>query len=148
MTFEHRTGDLFEEGLEAIAHGVNCKGVMGAGIATVFRDDFPEMFEAYRKLCKGGKLKPGMVYPWFDEELELWVFNLATQPTPGPTADLAAIRLTVQKMLAFCEKKGIESVGLPRIGSGLGGLEWDDVRATIEEVAESSPVHLVIVSLP
>lgn len=148
MTVEYRTGDLFEQvDLDAIGHGVNCMGKMGSGIAVLFKNEFPEMYESYAKLCEQKKLKLGMVYPWHEEELELWVFNLATQFKTGRNADLDAVRMTVKKMLAFCEKKCITSVGLPQIGSGIGGLNWREVSKAIEEIADQSSVNVVLMTL-
>ena len=149
MSYEARVGDLFEQpDLEAIGHGVNCVGKMGTGIAVLFKNEFPEMHEEYVNLCKAEKLKLGMVWPWEEEELELWVFNLATQFRTGANADIRAVRLTVAKALAYCERKGIESLGLPRIGSGVGGLNWSDVEPILQELGEASPVHLVSVTHP
>lgn len=148
MTVEHVVGDLFEQDVAAIGHGVNCKGLMGSGIAVLFKEEFPEMHTKYVELCEAQKLKLGMVWPWKDEELELTVFNMATQFKPGRNADMDAVKTTVQKVLAYCEKKGLESVALPRIGSGIGGLKWDEVAAEIEKLAGPSKVHVVLVTHP
>ena len=148
MTFEHRIGDLFEQtDLEAIGHGVNCVGAMRSGIAARFSEEFPEMEERYRQLCAKNLLKLGMVWPWFDDELELWVFNLATQFQPGKNAKLEAVEKSVQKALEFCEKKKIASLGLPQIGCGIGGLVWEyEVKPVLEYLATDSKTHLVLVT--
>ena len=38
------TGDLFANRFQAQAHGCNCQGSMGAGIATGFRDRYAAMY--------------------------------------------------------------------------------------------------------
>lgn len=147
MTVEHRTGDLFAmPDLEAIGHGVNCKGKMGSGIAVVFRNTFPAMHKAYVKLCSEGKLQLGMVFPWHDEERDLWIFNMASQYYPGADARMDALLTTVDKVLAFCEKRNIRSIGLPQIGCGIGGLDWAEVAPAIEERARDSSVKVVLVT--
>lgn len=147
MSFEHRQGDLFEQtDLEAIGQGVNCRGKMGSGIAVTFKEHFPEMYEIYAELCEENKLKLGVVWPWYDDELELWIFNLASQYNTGRDATLEAVLTSTAKALTFCEKKGITSLGLPQIGCGIGGLEWEEVSPKLEALGEDSPVHLVLVT--
>src|SRR3982750_606755 len=54
MPIKFVSGDLFENGLhaQAFAHGCNCQGSMGAGVAKTFRARYPEMYEEYRQRCK------------------------------------------------------------------------------------------------
>ena len=146
MPYTHVEGDLFALGLPAIGHGCNCTGAMGAGIATEFRRRWPEMYTAYRALCRSGRFRPGDVMPW--DAGDVVVYNLATQPVPGPSATLRAIRTAVGRALADAETRGIARVGVPRIGAGLGGLDWVDVEAALRAVGEASPVELVAVSRP
>lgn len=65
---------------------------------------------------------------------------------PGDVADVLDQALTT--MLEHAEDHGVDVVGIPQIGAGIGGLRWPDVRVVIEEVAATSPVRVVVVSLP
>jgi O-acetyl-ADP-ribose deacetylase (regulator of RNase III) len=47
-------------------------------------------------------------------------------------------------MLTHASNSGISSIGLPRIGCGIGGLIWEDVRNVLRTLAESSPVDIVV----
>lgn len=76
------------------------------------------------------------------------VYNLATQPVPGPSATLAAIHRSVRRALKDAEQRGIDRVGVPRLGAGLGGLDWPSVEATLRDVAADSHVELIAVTLP
>ena len=79
----------------------------------------------------------------------MWIYNLATQQHPGADARLDAIADSVRAAIAHARENGVRTVYLPRIGAGIGGLDWDDVRATLETVdAEAAEVELVVVSLP
>ena len=146
MSLTAVTGDLFGLDLPALGHGCNCAGAMGAGIATEFRRRWPEMYVAYRSLCRSGAFRLGDVFPW--DGGDVVVYNLATQPVPGPSATLRAIRKAVGRALADAEARGIARVGVPRIGAGLGGLAWGDVEAALRTAGEASPVELVAVSRP
>jgi O-acetyl-ADP-ribose deacetylase (regulator of RNase III) len=39
-------------------------------------------------------------------------------------------------------------LGIPRIGAGLGGLEWTDVAEVLTRAADESAVELVVVTFP
>lgn len=148
MALSHRSGDLFAfRDLDALGHGCNCAGMMGAGIAWAFAQRFPGMEDAYRRRCRDGRFRLGGFFAW-DPDAPPVVYNLATQPQPGRCADLGAIRVAVQAMLADAQQRGLARVGMPRIGAGIGGLAWAEVEAAIRPLAERSPVELVVVSLP
>lgn len=140
-------GNLFTTpNLDAFAHGVNCSGAMGKGIALEFRRRWPRMYARYRQLCQSRELFPGNIFTFRARE-DLWIYNLATQDRPGPRASLDAIGLATCAMAASMSLKGIQRVGLPRIGCGEGGLSFEDVRPVLERVAERYPaVDLVVVS--
>jgi O-acetyl-ADP-ribose deacetylase (regulator of RNase III) len=148
MTVEHRTGDLFAQtDLAAIGQGVNCKGQMGRGIAVMFKRYWPEMYSEYRYLCISGKLRVGGLHAWQTAKGN-WIYNLASQHNIGRDARLDAIESALTLALEHATRHGVPSVGLPRIGSDIGGLNWSDVLTVIEKVADDSPVRVVCVSLP
>jgi O-acetyl-ADP-ribose deacetylase (regulator of RNase III) len=137
MTIEFVTGDLFANrfGAQALAHGCNCQGSMGAGIATGFRDCYPEMFAEYRRRCKAKprQLNLGDIFFWKAAGLPS-VFNLATQEgTFRARASYEAIEAALKAMREQADREGIASIAVPRIGAGYGGLSWKKVRAIIEE---------------
>lgn len=137
-------GDLFEAQLPAIGHGCNTVGVMGAGIAKEFRRRWPAMYDEYRRRCDDGEFGLGDVFQWGDSPV---VFNLGTQPKPGPYASLAAIEASVSLMIRLADRSGLSTVGLPRIGCGLGGLDWADVQRTLAACESGTSVELVIFEL-
>lgn len=144
---EYRTGDLFDQQLPAYGQGCNTRGLMGAGIARQFRRRWPAMYEHYRQACLSGRLQLGMMASWIVAPSPV-IFSLATQDRPGPHARLDAIGQAVEAMLAHAEWRQLSAIGIPRIGAGIGGLAWTDVRKVLEDVAADSPVRLVVVTLP
>lgn len=143
MPIEFLKGNLFgAHELDALAHGCNCAGAMGKGIAVEFRRRFPEMYEEYRSLCHARRFNLGDVFTWSSEDLV--VFNLATQKTWRTGASLDAVRRSLEAMARIAEERGLRRVGLPRIAAGLGGLDWSEVRAELIAVAAGTPVMLVV----
>jgi O-acetyl-ADP-ribose deacetylase (regulator of RNase III) len=145
--FKEETGDLFDLGLPAIGHGVNCRGVMGAGIAKIFRSKYPDMYHAYVNLCEQGEVRAGGIVAW--KEPDVMIYNLASQISPGADATLWAVASSVRLALMNCAGNGIPALGLPRIGCGIGGLDWPDVKSIMKNAAAQVPsVDLIAVTLP
>jgi O-acetyl-ADP-ribose deacetylase (regulator of RNase III) len=135
-------GDLFANRFQAesLAHGCNCAGSMGAGIAVGFKQRYPAMFEEYKARCK---TKPstftlGDVFFW-REEGKPAVFNLGTQARPGRGATYHAVEAALRALRATADTEKITSVAMPRIAAGYGGLSWKKIRALIEAVFADWP---------
>src|SRR5262245_29201931 len=106
------SGDLLvATDLDAIAHGCNCGGVMGAGIALPIKQRWPAMFSEYRRRCRVGEFGLGDVFAW--RARDLVVFNLGTQKTHGSVAHLGAIETAVTAMVAMAPELGVRRVGVP-----------------------------------
>ncbi|MCI0710371.1 MAG: macro domain-containing protein [Chloroflexi bacterium] len=143
MTITFSSGDLFATpDVDAYAHGVNCAGAMGAGIAVEFKKRYPKMYKQYNALCKNGGLQPGDVFAWHGRGVT--VFNLATQQHWKTHATLEAVENSVTKTLKLAANMGISEIVLPRIGAGLGGLEWSDVKSLLIELAGEHHVTLLV----
>lgn len=129
-------GDLFEnlEDHDAIAHGVNCVGAMASGIAAPIRQKYPTNHTVYRLFCAGGILQPGDILPVVDGQT--LVINMATQFAPGPDAKYQHVANSAEQLYNFCYNAKVPVVKLPRIGCGIGGLEWDIVASILTEAGK------------
>ena len=103
------------------------------------------MFREYRRRCKASprQFNVGDAFLW-KENGELSVFNLGTQESPGRHATYQAIEQSLSTMLSQAEIERINSIAIPRIGSGYGGLEWEKVREVIEKVFEGWSGNLFV----
>lgn len=121
-------GDLFVNKMHAaaFAHGCNCVGVMGAGIAKMFRLRWPGMYANYRAECWRKSFRPGDSLPYLEKEQ--WIFCLGTQYQVGPDARLAWVERAASEMLKQADYLGIRSIAMPAVGCGIGGLQWVDVK--------------------
>jgi O-acetyl-ADP-ribose deacetylase (regulator of RNase III) len=138
MPIQFVSGDLFANRYraQALAHGCNCQGSMGAGIATGFRDRYPALFTEYRRRCQAEprEFNLGDAFLWKADDRP-WVFNLGTQEGVWRArASYEAIETALQSMRRQADREGIASIALPRIGAGYGGLSWRKVRAIVEKV--------------
>lgn len=137
------SGDLFKQsGIKAYAHGCNCAGAMGKGIAVEFKTRWPLMYKDYRELCQNGDFNLGDVFHWRDGLTH--IFNLGTQRTWRTKARVDAIAVAIEKMIIIAEEHQVTKIGLPKIGAGLGGLDWAEVRETIIRQSKGSSVELYV----
>ncbi len=138
----HKSGNLFDTELNAIAHGVNTHGVMGAGIAKSFRSLYPQNYEMYQLACKTGRLKPGGSFTWYEKGR--FIYNIASQDRPGKFASLKWLRSGLRAAILHAKKSGTNALAIPRIGAGIGGLEWEDVLELMTELADTHDFTLEI----
>lgn len=153
MSLTFKTGDIFQSRAEAICNAVNCVGVMGGGLAAIFKFKFPKMFAAYAEYCKDGILKPGGIHTYFaalDEcpvefqkrhKAGVWIFNVATKDHFVTDSQYDWITQALQEMTKVMRDSNIKSVAIPALGCGLGCLDWKVVKQLI--VAEATkPVEV------
>lgn len=145
MTVTFRSGDLFDTELTHLGHGVNVVGVMGAGIAVSFRERYPEMYEDYQEACRENRIQPGSVFPYSEGGDR--IYNIASQDKPGAHARLEWLRSGLDAALAVVAEYGGEGIAIPRIGCGIGGLDWDNVLPIIEELSDKHDVTVEVWTL-
>lgn len=138
-------GSIFDCGATAIVNAVNCVGVMGAGLAKAFADKFPLMDLDYIEQCKLGLLEPGKVHTYYsnlDPDAPL-IINFPTKDDWRNPSQLDYIEFGMEALVDLVRRFRIGSIGIPALGCGLGGLNWDDVRSIIERHASNYVVDWV-----
>jgi O-acetyl-ADP-ribose deacetylase (regulator of RNase III) len=136
-------GDIFNtDGLKAFAHGVNCAGAMDSGVSVAFKKRWPEMFAEYHARCEDKRFQLGDVFVWSGGEET--VYGLGIQEHWKKKSNLPALSRALKKMIELATASGIDRIGLPRIGAGLGGLDWVRVRRILEEAGAETRVTLLV----
>jgi len=130
MRVTHVVGDLLKSDERFIAHGCNTRGAMGAGIAGVIARAYPEVERVYAEHCRTRDFIVGTCQAVIVDErgFRRTVFNLGTQRYPGKDATYWAVMLSFGNLFEHCVSHGISRVGIPRIGCGIGGLDWNSVE--------------------
>ena len=131
---EFKSGDLLTEGVEALVNTVNCVGVMGRGVALQFKNSFPENFDAYATACRRGELQPGRIFVFATGQITnpKYIINFPTKRHWKGKSRLSDIEAGLRSLVNEIRRLGIRSIALPPLGSGLGGLDWQDVRRLID----------------
>lgn len=131
---EFRSGDILKDDAEALINTVNCVGVMGRGIALQFRDAFPENFRAYAEACQRDEVQPGRMFVFETGQLTppRYIINFPTKRHWRGKSRMEDIEAGLAALVEVIRGKRIRSVAVPPLGSGLGGLDWLDVKPRIE----------------
>ena len=144
---EYKTGDILTEDVTALVNSVNCVGIMGRGIALQFRNVFPDNFDAYAEACKRDELQPGRLFVFETGQLTnpRYIINFPTKRHWRGKSRVEDIEAGLYSLVQEIKKRNIRSIALPPLGSGLGGLEWSNVRPRIEAAFEElSDLRIVV----
>ncbi len=131
---EYRKGDILTAEAEALVNTVNCVGVMGRGVALQFKEAFPDNFRTYAAACERGEVAPGRMFVFETRQLALprYIINFPTKRHWRGRSRMEDIEAGLVDLVRQIRRLGIRSVALPPLGSGLGGLDWREVRQRIE----------------
>ena len=141
MLAYHRTSILTSQA-QTVVNTVNTVGVMGKGLASAFKAKYPEMFKAYRKLCKDKRFNVGQLWLW--KGSDQWVLNFPTKKHWRNPSKLSYVEAGLEKFVAQFEERGIREIAIPRLGCGNGGLDWEDVRPLMERYLVPLPITVYI----
>jgi O-acetyl-ADP-ribose deacetylase (regulator of RNase III) len=147
---EFQTGDILTADAEALVNTVNCVGIMGRGVALRFREAFPENFKAYALACQRGEIQPGRMFVFKTGKLTAprYIINFPTKRHWRGKARIEDIEKGLEALVAEIRQRGIRSLALPPLGSGLGGLDWAVVRPRIERALLALPDVRIVVFEP
>ncbi len=144
---EYKTGDILTEDVTALVNSVNCVGIMGRGIALQFRNVFPDNFDAYAEACKRDEVQPGRLFVFETGQLTnpRYIINFPTKRHWRGKSRVEDIEAGLHSLVQEIKERNIRSIALPPLGSGLGGLEWSNVRPRIEAAfQELSDLRIVV----
>ena len=144
---QYKNGNMLTEETDALVNTVNCVGVMGRGIALQFKNAFPDNFKAYAEACKRQEVQPGRVFVFDTGRLTnpRYILNFPTKRHWRGKSRMEYIESGLKALQDVIRQKDIRSVAVPPLGTGLGGLNWNEVRLRIEEaLGDFDDLHVVI----
>lgn len=131
--FTEERGNLLEADVDALVNTVNTVGVMGKGIALQFKNAFPGNYEAYRLACEEQTVRLGEMFVFETGTLgrPRWIVNFPTKQHWRARSRLQDIEAGLVALCATIREHEIESIAVPPLGCGNGGLDWADVLPSI-----------------
>ena len=129
MSITYTTGNILESETEAIVNTVNCEGYMGKGLAYQFKLRFPENNKDYMKACRSGNLCIGKMH-YFKENNKI-IINFPTKNKWRENSKIEYIDVGLDSLIELIKTLNIKSISIPPLGSGNGGLNWEEVKNLI-----------------
>ncbi|AFL83244.1 putative phosphatase, C-terminal domain of histone macro H2A1 like protein [Belliella baltica DSM 15883] len=132
---EYIKGNLLEAQAQALVNTVNTVGVMGKGIALQFKEAFPMNYKLYAAACKKKELHPGQLLVVKEQTLqgEKTIINFPTKTEWYLKSKYEYVEEGLKELAKVIVEHKIESIAIPPLGCGNGGLKWDKVRSLIEK---------------
>jgi len=144
-------GDILLTDAQAIAHGVAPNDHFDRGLALSLRENYPAMAKDFRHFCRLRNPSPGEVWMWGTVD-HFRIFNLLTQePAPSVNAHPGAATLqnvshSLKNLVKAIKKEGITSLAIPKLATGYGRLEWEDVLPLIHDHLKDLDIPVYIYS--
>lgn len=129
-----KTGDIFDSMAEYLVNPTNFQGPMGGGLARAMAIRFNGIEREYCRICKSPKFA-AKVQSY--DYIAIWRArggqNVICFPTMnlGEPADLERVKVGLAKLAGYMAKQTPTSIAFPKIGCGIGGLDWQNVKASI-----------------
>jgi O-acetyl-ADP-ribose deacetylase (regulator of RNase III) len=137
-------GDMFFSQMQTLTISVNTVGVMGKGLASRAKYQFPDIYVEYQDVCKSKILKMGKPHLYkreasLDEDLadepsslpnlneNKWFLLFPTKEHWKQRSDIDGIEKGLEWVVDNYKAQEIQSLAVPALGCGLGGLDWKDI---------------------
>jgi O-acetyl-ADP-ribose deacetylase (regulator of RNase III) len=144
---QYTQGNLLDANTEALVNTVNEVGVMGKGIALMFRDAYPENNRLYESACKAHQVQVGKMFVVKEADLfgKRWIINFPTKKHWRHPSKMDWITEGLKDLAKVIRQKAIRSIAIPPLGCGNGGLEWAQVKREIElALGELVDVQIIV----
>lgn len=143
-------GDLFQSQAEALVNTINCVGTMGKGLALEFKKKFPDNFQAYKTACEKKKIHPGKMFTYSLDSLfgTQYIINFPTKNHWREKSKLSYIEEGLADLIRVITEEQIESIAIPPLGCGNGGLAWNTVKKMIEKYLDTISCEVYVYEPP
>ena len=136
-TIQYMKGNIFNSKADILVCPVNTEGIMGAGLAKQFKKWWEPMYKSYTRACYREDLTIGHPWLWNSFSDRQHVLCFPTKEFWSERSDLQHIESGLKNLVrhwrSLSLSVGAKSIAFPKLGSGLGGLDWDDVKPIMEK---------------
>lgn len=139
-------GNLLEARVDVLVNTVNTVGVMGKGIALMFKERFDENYRLYSAACKVKQVQTGKMFITKVNELDgpNWIVNFPTKEHWRSPSQMQWIKSGLQDLRCFLIENKIHSIAIPPLGAGNGGLRWEDVKPEISSALSGLDTEIIV----
>ena len=131
------SGDILLSTAQVVAHGVAPADHFNQGLALSLREQYPAMAKDFRHYCQVSHPKAGEIWAWAGADGKRVVNLMVQEEAPSKQARPGKatthnVNVALRNLRALIEEEQFESVALPRLATGVGGLDWDEVKPLID----------------
>lgn len=132
------SGDILLSKAQAIAHGVAPHDHFDQGLAKSLRELWPSLAKDFRHYCHNENPRPGELWMWGAPNGKRYVNLLTQEPAPSANqhpgrARTEYVHHALRELKKLAEKEKFSSIALPRLATGVGGLDWSEVKPLVEQ---------------
>ena len=144
------SGDILLSKAGAIAHGVAPNDHFDSGLALSLREEFPSMYKDFRHYCRQYHPKPGSAWIW--SGVNHRIINLFTQEPPKTDqshpgkATIVHVNHALRELAKLIAEEDVESVAITRLATGVGGLDWEEVKPLMYQYLDPLPIPVYLYS--
>ncbi len=144
-------GDILKSEAQVIVHGVAANDPMNKGLSLSLHQMFPQMHKDFHKWCHQNHPKVGSIWKW-DKVKNLTIINMLTQNsekihgTHPEKANLTDVNHCLRALKKLIKKEKFESIAIPRLATGVGGLLWEEVYPLIINQLEEVDIPIYVYS--
>ena len=144
-------GDILLSDAQAIAHGVAPHDHFDSGLALALRKNYPSMSKDFRHYCKQYNPKPGGAWMWGGVGGTRIVCLMTQDPAPSENshpgkATRQNVTQSLKNLAKMVEEEDFESLALPKVATGVGGMQWEDIRPLIRKYLGDLPIPVYLYS--
>ena len=144
-------GDILLSKSPVLAHGVCANDPMNKGLALTLHKHYPAMHKDFHHFCHKQNPKPGEAWMWGTVNGKRVVNLITREDGPGHAtkpgkASLQNVRQCLKNLKKIAVDEEFSALALPRLATGAGGLNWDDVKPLIFEQLEDLHIPIFLYS--
>ena len=132
-----------------IGNAANGRGPLGAGVAgAIRRAGGLEIQNEALSICVNNDVQPGDVYITGAGTLPYTgVIHLCTMKEPGSPSNITIIQKCLESLIEFCHEEGVKTVAIPALGTGIGGVNKNQVAKLYTELLKDSDIEFIVIDI-
>lgn len=134
--------DILKSEAQALVNPVNIMGVMGKGLALLFKKHFPNNYNLYVKACKRKEIGIGKLF--VTQEKRKIIINFPTKTDWYNPSTYEYIERGLDDLVRIINEYNIKSIAIPALGAGCGKLKWEKVKKLIEEKLKDLKCDVIV----
>ncbi len=144
------SGDIMLTDCHFVAHSIAPLDHYDTGLALSLRERYPDMVKSFRQYCHTHHPKTGEIWAWQSSDGKTIINLLSQEPAPERAAgrpgkaSISHVDHALKNLAKYIESHAVEKLAMPKIATGVGGLEWNEVKYSIDKFLGHLPCTIFV----